>query len=537
MSDKKVLNEFQMRRQVVQAFQSLVGAANEMVLIDIAHEIVDGYPADLVLNTLVKQLDTDSSQLRGGLGHIATFLPADQTVPALRSAVADRNNSPRMRITASLILERYLGETLPSALTNDLDNSNEVAFQSLREAVESAKANRHILLEYVTQLRQTDVAVAGMVMDMLERIDPMDRVEMLRLIAQDDRPLVATDALQRLELLGKTEAAELAAAALHTLQLVLPKAFAGMAERSLRKLRFTGVMYNPPLPTGWRALMTTADPSGHQTVWLVRHPQTSGESANILGFVLNYRTGVRQMFGSEDLPAEHLPREVDFGETVPIDVGGGRSMTMLEVPFDYGRWLVLHASKPDGQGTELEPLPDEYKLYNDLIWRYARPQIDTVVEVFLTGISLDAGSIELGEDKLGEAKLGEDKLGKDEPVALAEDADHLLSQPAMSAWSRQNLMLAQAVRPLGDKLDDLPTDFIVQQIQREIAKWDEAGVLMEALETSLRAQAAWFYYANDEANAMRAVRLADSIEVIPVAQNPLLTYMIGLGLAQIRKGK
>ncbi len=93
------------------------------------------------------------------------------------------------------------------------------------------------------------------------------------------------------------------------------------------------------------------------------------------------------------------------------------------------------------------------------------------------------------------------------------------------------------MRPLGDKLDDLPADFIVQQIQREIAKWDEACVLMEALETSLRAQAAWFHYANDEANATRSVRLADSIEVVPIAQNPLLTYMIGLGLAQIRKGK
>ncbi len=69
----------------------------------------------------------------------------------------------------------------------------------------------------------------------------------------------------------------------------------------------------------------------------------------------------------------------------------------------------------------------------------------------------------------------------------------------MGGWSRQNLMLAQAVRPLGDKLEDLPTDLIVKQIQREIAKWNEAGVLMEALETSLRAQAAWFHYANDEA--------------------------------------
>ena len=118
-------------------------------------------------------------------------------------------------------------------------------------------------------------------------------------------------------------------------------------------------------------------------------------------------------------------------------------------------------------------------------------------------------------------------------VTLAEDSAQLLDHPAMNGWSGQNLILAQAVRPLGDKLEDLPNDFVVHQIQREIAKWDEAGVLMEALETSLRAQAAWFHYADDEANAMRAVRLADSIEVIPVARNPLLSHMIGLGLEQV----
>ncbi len=176
---------------------------------------------------------------------------------------------------------------------------------------------------------------------------------MLRLIAQDDRPLVATDALQRLELLGKTEAAEQAAAALHTLQFVLSKPMADMAERSLRKLRFIGVVHEPLPPTGWRALVTAADPSGHQTVWLVRHPQSADDPANILGFVLNYRAGIRQMFGSEDLLAEHLPRRVEFGETVPVDVGGGRSMTMLETPFDYGRWLVLHASKADEPGSQV----------------------------------------------------------------------------------------------------------------------------------------------------------------------------------------
>ncbi len=522
MSDKKVLNTFQMRRQMAEAFQALNGAANEMALIDLAHEIVDTYPADLVLNTMVKQLDTDSSQLRGGLGHIATFLPADQTVPALRSVVADRSNTPRMRIAAALILERYLGETLPSALTNDLDNSNEVAFQSLREAVESGRTNRNILLEYVTQLRQTEPAVAGMVMDMLERIDSVDRVELLRLVAQDDRPLVATDALQRLELLGKTEAAEQAAAALHTLQFVLSKPMADIAERSLRKLRFTGVVYQPPSPTGWRALMTTADPSGHQTVWLVRRPQSADQPAKILGFVLSYRAGIRQMFGSEDLLAEHLPRRVELGETVPVDVGGGRSMTMLETPFDYGRWLVQHASRPDGLAKDQEPVSGEYKLYNDLIWRYARPQIDPVVGNFLVGPEQGVEPVNVGEVEL-DARL----------AAMAEDAAHLLSQPAMAGWSRQNLLLAQAVRPLGDKLEDLPTDFIVKQIQQEIAKWNEAGALMEALETSLRAQAAWFHYAGDEPSADRAVRLAESFDTVSVAQNPLLTYMIGRGLEQV----
>ena len=526
MSDKKVLNTFQMRRQLALAFKTLENAAIEIVQIEIAHEIADSYPTDLVLNALVKQLDTSSSQFRSGLGHVASFLPAEQTGSALRSAVADRSNSPQMRITAALILERYLGETLPSALTNDLDNSNEVAFQSLREAIESGKVNRYILLEYVTQLRETDDAVAGMVMDMLERIDPEDRVELLRLIAQDDRPMVATDALQRLELLGKTEAAEQAAAALHSLQFVLSPAIAPLAERSLRKLHFSGVIYQPPEPKGWQTLMTPADPSGHQTVWLVHWPDVPGDTGAILGFVLNYRTGIRQTFGSEDLPAEHLPRQADLGDLVSVDIGSGNSMAMLAAPFDYGRRLVLHASEMQEADIDAEPLQNEYRLYNDLIWRYAHPRIDPEVESFLSEEDRADDPTERGQVDLDV-----------EIAALAEDANHLLNEPSMSGWSRQNIMLAQAVRPLRNKLEDLPNEFIIQQIQREIANWKESDVLMQALETSLRAQAAWFHYAGNDVNAQRAMRLVSSMQTVPVDRNPLLAHMIGLGLAQILKDK
>ena len=364
-----------------------------------------------------------------------------------------------------------------------------------------------------------------MVMDMLERIDAEDRVEMLRLIAQDDRPMVSTDALQRLELLGKTEAAQQAAGALHSLQFVLPPAMAELAERSLRKLRFGGVTYQAPEPHGWQTLMTSSDPSGHQTVWLVHWPVGPGDPGIILGFVLNYRIGIRQMFGSEDLPVEHLPRQAANGALVLVNAGGGNGMIMLAAPFDYGRWLVSACVQGAGIQCRMpSSFPDEYKLYNDLIWRYAQPQIDSEVESFLVGEDPANGPDDLAQDDL-DARI----------AALAEDAVQLLNDPSMSGWSRQNLMLAQAVRPLRNKLDDLPNEFIVQQIQREIANWKEAGVLMEALETSLRAQAAWFHYAGNDVNARRAMRLVSSIQTMPVDRNPLLAHMIGLGLAQILK--
>ncbi|MCB0071693.1 MAG: hypothetical protein KDE20_09560, partial [Caldilineaceae bacterium] len=159
MSDK-IINTFQQRRQLTQAIEAMGDTRTEAELTAAARRIAHTYPADLVLSTLLKYLDTPKSQLRGGLGHLAALLPGDEATAALRSAVANRGNDPQIRITAALILERFLGQTLPGALISDLEDSNEVAFQSLREAVEEGRENRHILLEYVTQMRETEAGVA-----------------------------------------------------------------------------------------------------------------------------------------------------------------------------------------------------------------------------------------------------------------------------------------------------------------------------------------------------------------------------------------
>ena len=204
---------------------------------------------------------------------MAALLPEKETVLALRAAVADRQAPPQKRIGAALILERYLDQALPPGLMNDLDNSNEVAFQSLVEAVESGQRDRRILLEYVTQMRQTEPMVATMVMDMLERIDPTERVDLLRLIAQDDRPSVAEDALGRLEALARTSAAAQAVRALYTLQSMLPDGSVDRIRRTLRKLQFAEMVYQPPHPRGWQALVALSGPGGFQTMWLVKRSQ------------------------------------------------------------------------------------------------------------------------------------------------------------------------------------------------------------------------------------------------------------------------
>ena len=221
--------------------------------------------------------------------------------------------------------------------------------------------------------------VAFMVMGMLDRLPAGDRIDLLRLIAQDERPQVARSALDRLVVLaaGGTPGA---ARALHALHATLPEPFAGQADRALRKLQFGGNRYHPPAPERWRALISAADAGGYLSVWLVREPSTAEagtetDDGAMLGLVISLARGIAQFYGSEQVQRAHLPASHAVGALVDVGTTGEETAVLLEVPFAVGRWLALQAAHAQQRQEPPAPLPAEYKLRNDLIWEYETPHL------------------------------------------------------------------------------------------------------------------------------------------------------------------
>ena len=240
----------------------------------------------------------------------------------LRGVAGNRQKTPHERTAAALILERYLEEPPPQGLLADLAGNEDVPYQSLLEAIEAGRQNRHVLLEYVAQMQQHGMEVAFMVLGLIDRLNTGDRVDLLRLIAQDLRPPVARAAIDRLGQLAADDQGKAALRALHTLQPMLAPDYAAVVERILRKLQFTGKRYTPPAPERWRALLTPADVGGYVSVWLVRDPAPmQPESGAALGFVLNLLDGFVQFSGAEAVARKELPAPHAIGELAALPSG------------------------------------------------------------------------------------------------------------------------------------------------------------------------------------------------------------------------
>jgi hypothetical protein len=505
MADK-IIHSFQQRRQLSQEIADLAQTQNEVELLERVRRLVRDHPADQLVAMVIKNLDTPNGQLRGGLGHLAALLPPDEITPALRSAAANRSNAAQMRVTAALILERFLGETLSPAILNDLSQTNEVAFQSLREAVEEGARNRHILLEYNTQMHQTNEQIALMVLDLLGRLEPDQRVDFYRLLAQDEWPMVARAALPKLERLAAENA--LALRALHTLQFVLPPDAAEQVTRTLRKFQFTGHRYTPHTPEGWRALMSPADIGGSYSIWFVHPPTENQTNGVLLGLVVNHRLGILQTFGSELLPTDQLPSPHPVGQLATVRTDNGQTAVLLEVPFEVGRWLVNQAHSAHWAAEPLRPLPGEYRLYADRLWEFAAPQVEPEIAAYF-------------EDD-------------DAPLPPMEELEQvvteLLAHPALDGWSFNNRLLLHSLGAVGSSLAQLPVQEVAAVMLRELAQRPEYTQLLTALTAALRAQAIWLHMAGNVESAQRAHLLARMMSQLPLTHNPLLLRLLEAGL-------
>lgn len=515
MSDK-IINTFQQRRQLEQAFSDLATTTSDLELREAAKGIVHNFAADQILNALIKRLDSPSSQVRGGLGHIAGLLDPDEVLPALRNVAANRNLAPQARLTAASIAHRYIGAELPHVLLADLNDTEEIAFQSLREALDEARYNRHVLIEYVSQMQEHPEEIAWMVMGLLERVVPEERVELLRLTAQDQRVAVAKGALGKLDSLA-VNGVDGAGRALHTLHFALSGELANLAERSERKARFGGHAYEAPSTEGWRALLSSADPNGAQSVWLLRSPLNSADNEDtsgvLLGYIHNELLGITHFFGTETLDKSLLPHAAPLGSPVTVTMDNGHKAAMLEIPFDYGRWLLLQAFARRQEIEPNEDRPADYKLYNDLIWQFAAPD----------ATAADWPSWQYNNDSamtnhIETIEANSTDLPLEEREAIA---DRLFQHPVMEHWQLLNWTLLPEA-----KESTLPQQELVIALLRQMERSGDGVQLSRALATGLRAQASWLHLANERELAEQCGKLATILPQLPMTQNPVLARML-----------
>ncbi len=510
MADQTTLS-LEQRRQLDAAIKALATAQSDLELTNAARKIVHQFPSTQVLTVLIKHLETSNSQLRGGLAHVAALLPPEEAAPALRRYAANRQNVPQGRFTAATILERYLGESLSPGLLNDLQNNDDAAFDSLREAVNEAKQNRYVLFEYVTQMHDHPEEIAFAVMDALARLPEADRPELLRLLAQDERKIVAQSALGRLEQLAASGENRGAVRALAILQHVLPATMTEGIERSLRKLQMRGKGYHPPAFDGWRTLVSLAEPNGSLSIWLINQAErteTNGAPAiaTLVSCAISLRNGIVGLYFSEQVDPHWIPKRHLIGEQVVVEMESGAAL-FVEAPIAYGLWLMQSALRLTHDNIAQAPLTPDYQLYNDLIWQFDRVQPPAELQRYF---------------------LPADEAPTLAPDSLEADVDELFDHPALARWTFVSLPSADSAKLFGRPLSPIQ---LASLILSEIAQVPERTQLMSALEDGLRAQAAWLHLSGDEARAACAYRLAQVTPLLLVTENPLIRRMVERGLA------
>ena len=507
---EKIINTFQQRRQVDEAIAALANTSSEAEMVKAVQRIIQEHAPRLILPTLRKYLNTGSSQMRGGLGRLAAQLPQPETVALLRKETSRRDNPTQTRLTAALILERFLQVEVSAGLIGDLRDPNIIVLQSLQEALEEGRANRHVLLEYVRQMRQENQDVAFLVLDLLGQLASEDQPELLRLIAYDSRTAVAEAAITRLNALRESAVAAQSAAALHALQSSLQPDLAQVAARQLRKLRLTGVRWQPTPADDWWALLTPCDFQGSQHLWFLR----SGNEADgtLIGLRINRMGGLLEAFGSESVDRQHLPPRRDDGELLSISLAPGDNAVFLAIPYAYARHCLQQCLESHWRAPA-HALPEEFTLYNPFIFQHSAgansPQMSALLE---SGPGLWAQ----GDGDLSQV------------------TERLLGHPAMAGWFLP-LQNTDADRPqTGERpMANLSMETL-ERLARSIVSENLPQELAEQLRQALLAQAAWLHIAGHQGYARHAVYVAESLRHEQLHSHPLLLQMIALGFQQFQ---
>ncbi len=501
-SSARVLTGLMERRALEAAFSGLASARGVEQLAERAQGVAAFGNAAIPI--LVSLLDTADPQLRGGLGQVAALLDREATVAALRRAALTGDRTDQARLTALMILDRFLGETMDESLLTGLQNPDAVAVQSLHELAREMESNPAVILEYLSQLSEQPPEVAAVVLDAVPLVEPVPAVvTLLRMFAQGSEDGIAGTALDHLS----RQRTPLAAHALMTLARTLPPARAAVAARGYRKLCMSGVPQPQRQDAGkWRALLSPVDGSGAQVIWFMRRPQDGPSEEDGRGTLFSVLCkdpdGIIASFGTGEVPAADLPPEQPVGQLYLMqDSRETPPIALLEAPVAFGlaavqRALALHWEA----GTQPAA---EYRLLNPQIW-------------------------ELDVEPSWTCPAG----GEFPAVEMSALLDH----PAFATWCWAPPAVYDAAQRLGRRHTLAARRAHVDALARR--HMDRATVASYC--RRLEAMAAWLALAGEERTAALAAATAQQLAGQVASESPLLLRLISLGIdvamAGIRSG-
>jgi hypothetical protein len=473
-ASQKIITKLRERRQIEGDLRQMLEASSEVEYRAQAQRIAS--LGAQVIPAIVGNLDRADAQLLTAMGAVAAFLDHDEATTALRQAALQPHRTDRGRIGAMTILERFLGEPLDEELLTSLSDPEAVAISSLVDVLELAERNPSVLVEYVQGLDQQEPDVVLAVARTLRDMDSSRAVEPLRMMAQDVRAEIAEAALRALGAIRLPEAAT----ALQTLIPIVHPELRSLAERVLRKLRFTGVeivVLGEP-ESNWRALVSPVDGMGRQSVWFILEDRRTAQ-ARFLNILLNDRLGAVETMGHTQVSILMMPPRRPFGYLHDIALpDGSGALLMQEAPFDLGRRLVLEALAHNRE-TQI-PVAAPLRLLGPWLW----------------GVS--------GGDSL--PAWTRPNL-TDEGVALADRSDRLLDHPAFATWTART----EATLEVAEEALRHPTWNHEVWVRRLAAELFVEPEVARVLNRRLVIMSEWLLASGDEAQSKLALAASQAM--------------------------
>ncbi len=505
VTPNNIITTLRDRRAIEKALRELASTPTDLEMLVRARQIARHSQALPVIMTM---LGANDPQLRGGIGQVVAALQAEGVPVAekLRAVATDLQRPDQERITAITLLERFLGQPPDESLYATLADPQAIVLNSVREVLIAARQSQFYFIEYIQQLETQPLEVALDLVASLDAIAPEERLTLLRLLAQDLRDVVATQAIYGL---GRIRLPE-AIGALRSLLPGVTEARRALIERSLRKLTLAGVQAPPPvaLPPGWRALVSGLDGEGYRAVWFVAPTQATAitlykpGTVTFLGVLIGDANGLRLCFSNTSLPtvripAPHLPGTFSELLIPQTDL----PMRLLEVSFEYGRSLVAAAIQLNFERQA--PVPHEFRLLNPLIWQFGEPAAPPLPDI---------------PPMIGDLAIAN----------LRRQARTLLDHWAFSSWFvHSEICYDLAERMLDARRPAFPT---VEMLLEELAAREFSPTDLAAYRRRLMAMTSWLALAGDMQMAALARHLAASLRPPADLTHPFLIELARIGV-------